>query len=270
MSLKRIYAISVRQLFLLRHNPIRFSNIFLWMSIDIVLWGFITKYLDSLGSAAFTFTTVLFGAIILWEFLTRIQQGVMVAFFEDVWAQNFINYFASPLTIGEYIAGLVMSSIVSGILGFAFGLILAGLAFGFNIFILGASLLPFILVLFTFGVSLGIFTSGVVLRLGPSAEWIAWPLTAILSPLGAVYYPVSALPGLLQTVARSLPPSYVFEGMRAILINGAPLNGLLGSLAAAFLIALVYLAAAFLFFVHTYRYVLRRGLITRFSAETSS
>ncbi len=38
-------------------------------------------------------------------------------------------------------------------------------------------------------------------------------------PLTCVYYPVAVLPGFLQYVAWSLPPTYVFEGMRALLID---------------------------------------------------
>jgi ABC-2 type transport system permease protein len=38
-------------------------------------------------------------------------------------------------------------------------------------------------------------------------------------PLACVYYPVSMLPGWLQVFAWALPPTYVFEGMRALLID---------------------------------------------------
>ncbi len=38
-------------------------------------------------------------------------------------------------------------------------------------------------------------------------------------PLACVYYPVAVLPGWLQSVAWALPPTYVFEGMRALLID---------------------------------------------------
>ncbi|HEU5019933.1 MAG TPA: ABC transporter permease, partial [Pseudolabrys sp.] len=38
-------------------------------------------------------------------------------------------------------------------------------------------------------------------------------------PLTCVYYPVAVLPHWLQYVAWSLPPTYVFEGMRALLIH---------------------------------------------------
>jgi ABC-2 type transport system permease protein len=43
----------------------------------------------------------------------------------------------------------------------------------------------------------------------------------IFLPLTCVYYPVAVLPGWLQHVAWALPPTYVFEGMRALLIDHA-------------------------------------------------
>jgi ABC-2 type transport system permease protein len=48
---------------------------------------------------------------------------------------------------------------------------------------------------------------------------MAWSIMFLLLPLTCVYYPVSVLPGWLQTIAWSLPPTYVFEGMRALLIE---------------------------------------------------
>jgi ABC-2 type transport system permease protein len=38
-------------------------------------------------------------------------------------------------------------------------------------------------------------------------------------PLACIYYPVTVLPQWLQYVAWTLPPTYVFEGMRALLID---------------------------------------------------
>jgi ABC-2 type transport system permease protein len=38
-------------------------------------------------------------------------------------------------------------------------------------------------------------------------------------PLTCVYYPVAILPSFLQYLAWALPPTYVFEGMRALLID---------------------------------------------------
>jgi ABC-2 type transport system permease protein len=103
MSLSRTFAIFVRQLFLFKSNPTRLASIFLWLIIDIVQWGFISRYLGSFGEATFGFITVILGAIIMWEFMSRIQQGILMAFLEDIWAQNFVNFFASPLKVREYL-----------------------------------------------------------------------------------------------------------------------------------------------------------------------
>jgi ABC-2 type transport system permease protein len=51
------------------------------------------------------------------------------------------------------------------------------------------------------------------------AESMAWTIMFLFLPLTCVYYPVTVLPGWLQYVAWSLPPTYVFEGMRALLID---------------------------------------------------
>ena len=41
----------------------------------------------------------------------------------------------------------------------------------------------------------------------------------VILPLACIYYPVSVLPVWLQYVAWTLPPTYVFEGLRALLIE---------------------------------------------------
>ena len=74
----------------------------------------------------------------------------------------------------------------------------------------------FVLVLFLFGMALGVAAIAIVLRMGPAAEWFVWPIPALLSPFAAVYYPLSTLPRPMQWFSRLLPPSYVFEGMRAV------------------------------------------------------
>jgi len=96
--------------------------------------------------------------------------------------------------------------------------------FGLSFLSYGLLLIPFLLVLFLFGIALGIFASTVVLRLGPASEWFIWPVPALISPFAGVFYPVATLPAWMQGIAHVLPPSYVFEGMRAI-VAGAEFSG---------------------------------------------
>ena len=267
MSLSRVFAVFVRQLFLFRSNPTRLVSIFLWLIIDVILWGFISRYLGSLGDATFGFTTVIMGAIILWEFMSRIQQGIMMAFLEDIWTQNFITFFASPLRIREYLSGLVLTSISSGLAGFLVMVAIAGLVFGYNAFITGLLLLPFMLILLVFGIAMGIFISAVIFRLGPSAEWLGWPIPMVLSLFVGVFYPISTLPAALRAFSAIIPPSYVFESMRSILTTGTFPANLASNLVIGALLAVIYLLITSRFFVRIYRKNLISGNIARFNAE---
>jgi ABC-2 type transport system permease protein len=266
MNFKRAYAVYLRYLFIMRGNPQRFFNIFVWAIMDIVLWGFITKYFNALGGPAFNLVTTLMGAVILWAFLVRAQQGVSTPALEDTWTHNHINYFASPLSVGEYTLGLVFSSVITSLIGLVFVAVLAGLLFGVNVLILGFSLLPFLLILFLFGIALGIMAIALILRFGPSAEWIIWPIPALIEPFCGVLYPVSVLPGWMQAISKVLPPTYVFAGMRALLTGG---QFSVQELVAGFVLSIAFLLLAYVLFEYIFRYAVRYGLIARFGAEGS-
>lgn len=267
MSLSRIYAIFIRQLYLIKGNPTRLVSIFLWIVIDVVQWGFISKYISTFGGATFNFVTVILGAIILWEFFSRIQSGLMMAFLEDIWSQNFINFFASPLKIAEYVAGLVATSIATGSIGFFMMLLIVGFGFGYNIFKIGFLLLPFILILFIFGVAMGIFMSAMIFRLGPTAEWLGWPIPLVLSIFSGVFYPIATLPLIFRAFAKLIPASYVFESMREILATKIFSSQIATNLLLGAALAIIYLILTYLFFIRVYRHNLKNGNIARFNAE---
>ncbi len=267
MSLSRIRAVFVRQLFLFASNPTRLVSIFVWLIIDIVQWGFISKYLGTLGRATFSFISVILGAIILWGFMTRIQQGIMMAFLEDIWTQNFINFFASPLKVREYLAGLVLTSITTGLAGFLVTAAMAGMVFGYNILKIGVLLVPFMLILFIFGMAMGIFVSAMIFRLGPSAEWLGWPIPLVLSIVAGVFYPITTLPPALTAFAKLVPPSYVFESIRSILTTGTFPGNIVFNLCIGGILSFVYLLMTSRFFIHIYRKNLSSGSIARFNAE---
>jgi ABC-2 type transport system permease protein len=202
--------------------------------------------------------------VLLWDFFIRIMQGVTMAFFEDVWSRNFLNFFSTPLTVNEYLAGLVISSILTSSIGVVAMLVLASVVFGLSLTVYGFLLIPFFLFLFIFGVAFGVFACALLLRLGPAAEWLIWPIPAMIAPFVGVFYPLKVLPEWMQQVGHLLPPSYIFEGMRAIVAGGAvPTADLVkgGALAVSYLIIACWC------FKRTYQHAVRTGLIARYSAE---
>jgi ABC-2 type transport system permease protein len=210
---------------------------------------------------------VILGAVLLWDFFIRIMQGVTMAFFEDVWSRNFLNFFATPLTVIEYLIGLVVSSTLTSSIGVMIMLALVSVLFGLSFCVYGIMLVPFFLFLFLFGIAFGIFACAVMLRFGPAAEWLIWPIPAMIAPFVGVFYPLKVLPVWMQCVGRLLPPSYIFEGMRTIVAGGTVPAA---DLAMSGSLVILYLAAACCCFDRTYQHAVRTGLIARYSAENLS
>lgn len=265
MRAGRAAAILLRQLYLLRGSLARVLPLFAWITVDIILWGFITRYLNTVAAPGYNFVPALLGAVLLWDFFSRVMHGVTTAFLEDVWSRNFLNFFASPLKISEYLTGLVLSSVATSAVGLLVMLLLASAVFGLSFAAYGLLLVPFLMVLFLFGIALGVVGAAVVLRFGPASEWFVWPMPALVSPFAGVFYPLSTLPLWMRGLARALPPSYVFEGMRAFVAGGEVAWAPLGW---GVLLAVVYVLLACWLFVRVHRHVVRTGLLARYSAET--
>ncbi|MEQ1885114.1 MAG: ABC transporter permease [Bryobacteraceae bacterium] len=267
MKLHRLGAIALRMYYLYSGSPTRIMPLFGWVAIDIVVWGFITRYLNSVSGSGFNFVPVMLGAVLMWDFFSRVMQGVTMAFFEDVWSRNFLNVFATPLRVSEYLCGLVLASMATSSVGLVAMLVLAVMVFGLTYLSVGWLLALFLSILLLFGIALGIMATAMVLRLGPAAEWLVWPIPAMISPFVGVFYPLSTLPPVMRIFSRILPPSYVFEGLRALVL-GKPFE--MWTLYLGALLAVGYVGLAGWFFQATYRQAVRTGLIARYSAESLS
>ena len=67
--------------------------------------------------------------------------------------------------------------------------------------------------------AIGLLCAGLVLRNGLGAEGLTWSIMFLFLPLTCVYYPVATLPAWLQPISWALPPTAVFEGMRALVLE---------------------------------------------------
>jgi len=85
MNFTRVFAIVLRQFYLVSASFARFMPLFIWVAVDVVMWGFLTRYLNTVAAAGFNFIPAMLGAILLWDFFIRIMQGITAAFFEDIW-----------------------------------------------------------------------------------------------------------------------------------------------------------------------------------------
>jgi ABC-2 type transport system permease protein len=220
ISLRRIGAMILRYWYLLISSWPRLLELAYWPVLQVVTWGFLQSYIAQNANFFARAGGTLIGAVILWDILFRGQLGFSISFLEEMWARNLGNLMMSPLKPIEFLIALMVMSIIRLAVGVIPMVVLALVLFHFNIFDLGLPLIAFFCNLIFTSWAVGIFVSGLVLRNGLGAEGIVWTLMFALMPLACVYYPVRVLPQWLQHVSWSLPPTYVFEGMRTLLIDG--------------------------------------------------
>ena len=256
IALHRISAMVLRYWYLLLSSWPRFLELLYWPVLQIITWGFLQSYISQNDTFFARAGGTLIGAVILWDILFRGQLGFSISFLEEMWSRNMGNLMMSPLKPIEFLIALMVMSLIRLAIGVIPMTLLAWFFFDFNFYAIGLPLIAFFCNLIFTSWSIGIFVSGLVLRNGLGAESIVWTLMFVMLPVACIYYPVSVLPHWLQYVAWALPPTYVFEGMRALLIDHVfRADLMLNSLA----INAVLFAASFLIFLALLRSAKRHG-----------
>lgn len=217
MNTNRIKGIVLRHVMYWTRSLNRLTDVFWWPLVSLLVWGLFTIYArEHLPSI----TLWLLGALVLWIIIQRSQNEVSVSLMDEVWSENLLNLFSTPLTFGEFLVGILIVSVIKLLI---VTLMLTGTAYilyQFNIFVLGYYTVPFIAILTVFGWTIGIVINSLILRFGRDAEALAWTAIVAVQPFSCVFYPLSVLPGFVQTVAVFLPSTYVFEGLRFIIYTG--------------------------------------------------
>lgn len=217
LSTARIGAMVLRYWYLLISSWPRLLELVYWPTLQIITWGFLQSYIAQNAGYFARAGGTLIGAVILWDILFRGQLGFSISFLEEMWSRNLGNLLMSPLRPIEFLLAMTVMSVIRLAIGVIPMTLIAALFFDFNVLGLGLPLVAFFCNLIFTSWAIGILVSGLVLRNGLGAESIVWTMMFALLPLACVYYPVSVLPQWLQYVAWALPPTYVFEGMRALL-----------------------------------------------------
>ncbi len=262
MNIGRIYGLILRYFYLYRSSVPRLLEQIYWPLVDIMVWGFVTVYLRQFEGEGVLPNVLAFflGGLILWDVLLRSQVGVSMAYLEEVWSRNLLNLFVSPMRPMEFIAASIGFAIIKVSFTATVSLTIAYLAFDFSVFVMGLWLWAFLFGLMMFGWTVGILISSLVMRFGQGAESLAWGLIFVIQPVAAVFYPVSVLPELLQSIALSIPAAHIFEGMRQVIDGGAaPTEHLM----MAFGLNVIYLMAALIIFNRSLAEAKREGRLLR-------
>ncbi len=259
----RMRAVARRHAYVLARSPHRLFDVTLWPLVDVVLFGALATYV-SRGSASSGERAAgyLLAGIVLWHVVYQSQIAVSTGFLEETWSRNLLNLMVTPIREVEYMAGVAMFGMLKLCIGVGLLTIGAFVFYAFDVSTLGFGILPIAAVLLMVGWCISLLVIGIVLRFGTGAEALAWGVMFVVLPLSGVFYPVDALPTVLQPLSLALPTTHAFAALRG-LVDGHSLDwGQLG-IAAAETTVLAVLASWFL--VRMLALFRRRGYITKYT-----
>ncbi len=258
MNLRRVYGMILRHTFLAIHQLERFSDLFLFPIIGLILWGFLANYVGVQSSTLASFFT---GGLILWIIFERVGSGIGLDFMWDIWEKNIINVLASPITLFEYIGSLVIISLIKVVISFIAMMVVAAIFYNFAIIgSLGFSIIAFWINLVFFALVMGIFNVALVMRYGHTVGPLTWLIPFLIQPFSAVFYPVSVFSPFVQKIVWLIPISHVFEGMREVIATG---NFNVNEFLIALILNAVYFALIIALFTFTFNLVKRKGSLVK-------
>ena len=249
MNLGRMYGLFLRHFYLIKGSLPRILDLIYWPTIQIILWGFISKFFSLYSDYYNNTLGIILTCAILYDILFRSSISFNMLFLEEIWSRNFTNLFIAPLKVSEIIIALIFTALIRTLIGLVPAILLTAPLFGVSILKLGFPLLLLFLSLYIFGISLGLFVVAGLIRFGPSFENIAWSSLFLLAPLGCIYYPIEILPNFFQIIARGLPLVYIFDETRNILQSGF-LN--YENLKYAFCLNIIYLTFGIILFYFSF------------------
>ena len=216
-SCRRIYAMLCRYTYLQQRSLARNLNIVFWPVMELLVWGYVTIYLQRAATELSRVVVFMIGAMIFWDLLYRSQQAVSLGVMEEVWTRNLINILITPLRLWEWMAATFLYGLLKGIVVTALLAVLAHWLYAFDLWRYGWPLGWYALELLMFGWAVGLMTAGLLFRYGYAAEALIWGIPFLIQPFSAVFYPIEVLPRWGQLFAHALPSTYAFEGMRRLM-----------------------------------------------------
>lgn len=258
MKFHRINAVLLRYFYDFSRQGDRLVDVFYWPTVDLLLWGLTSVFIKSFAPELPQIILIIVSGIVFWLFVWRAQSDMSVSLLEDLWNKNLINMFVSPLKFSEWVVSFIILGFLKIIISFFFAAAMAYALYEINIFYFGFYLIPFALLLMMTGWWVGLFINGLIMRFGTRIQTIAWSMVMIISPFSAIYYPLSILPEWMQKIAALVPTSYIFEGARQVISQGAlDPRKLIYSLA----LNLIYISLGLIFLKKSFKKMLNRGLI---------
>jgi len=214
-NISSMWAIALRHIRVLQRDVNFLLMYFYWPLLDILTWGFLGSWIGKSQMTGFQhYELIALLGVVLWGVVGRGCNFMVFAFTEELWSYNLINLCSLPLSLAEWIGGIVVFYMIMMSATSLFCIAAAGLLYDISLWQFVSTFLLFTPPLIASAIWIGFTSLQLVVMLGKRGMELAFVVTWFLLPFSGAYYPISVLPAWGQMFSACLPISYVFEGVR--------------------------------------------------------
>lgn len=256
MEFQPIWGIVLRHARLWMHDPNFILSTLYWPLLDVVIWGFLSEWMQRAQNIP-NFAAVTLLGILLLQVSFRAPMIVIMGFLEEIWSNNLVNLFSLPLRLWQWIIGILIFTAIIATCVAVCSIVLIWLLYDIPLAKIVMAFLLFSPPLFMSGIWLGFMGLQAVVIFGKRAQEIGFMICWFFAPFSGAFYPLEALPSWGKTISYFIPMSYVLEGMRKyILADVHPLPYLIKG----YTIAALYATLAIALFVYAFNRSKIKGL----------
>jgi len=201
---------------------------------------------------------------LVWRYLTTVFYWITEVISIERWEGTIEYTLMAPIRRGVHMAGQTIFAVLYSL--FFTGVILGVTVLVFDLDLSQANLMGGLVMLiagsFSF-IGISIMVSILPLLFPERGEQMTHIVIAVLLLVSGVYYPIEVLPNWLQTLGVVSPATYVLEGVRQSLLEGASSTALWPQIWPVLVMGIVLIPAGLWVFNLAERYAKRTGKLAR-------
>lgn len=258
ISLFTVLAITVRHIRVLQRDSNFMLGALYWPLLDVLIWGFLGSWIEQSNTAQFhNYEAAALLGILLWQVVGRGCNIMIITLCEELWSNNVVNLFSLPLRASEWMCGIVLFTAIMISIMSSVCMLVIYMLYNLSLWYMLSTFLIFLPPLFFSCIWLGFTCLQVIITLGRRGAELGFVFGWFLMPFSGAYYPVEVLPEWGQTIAKFLPMSYVFQGMRGYVMHQQdPTSYLIKGYA----LSILYAISAIMLFVYCFNRSKQKGL----------
>jgi ABC-2 type transport system permease protein len=201
---------------------------------------------------------------LVWGYLSVVFEIVAETIQWERWEGTIEYTLMAPVSRFTHLVGMTLFSLLYGFM--QTGIILAAVAGFFRLDLSGANLAGAALVLAAASLSfaaLGVVGAVLPLLFPERGVQVVHVIQSVLLVVSGVYYPVSVLPPVLRWMSHLSPATYVLDGMRQALLEGAPTMALVPCVGSLLVLGAFLMPLGVWLFGKAERYARRTGRLKR-------